>query len=202
MNSKLVALLTSVLTIGGGIAVWTYRSPDTVFSDLQDAGIGPDCNLSIIECHELIGPRLAARLADAGTPLVPGKKYARIARQAQTCKDGGVFVAGFDKYTGGVDTDDNDGMPVEPSRCVMRLCSNYTGFCGHGPRNVAVANDAPDCVRAPLDGGLTCLRDLHDGDGGRWFGTGNVFPVAQAAGSNCEPVGCSVMAGDDPDTSL
>jgi hypothetical protein len=204
MNPRLLALLAGVMTVSGGVAVFTYGSASTVFVDLQDAGIANDCNNSLIVCHERVGPRLAARLADAGTPLAPGKKYARIVRQAQTCADGGIFVAGFDKYLlpGAAPTDDNDGTPVEPTRCVPKPCSFVTGMCGHGPRNVTLSVDAPDCVRAPLDGGLTCLRDLGDGDGGKYFGRGNVFPVSQAAGSNCEPVGCSVFYGDDPDVTL
>lgn len=61
----------------------------------------------------------------------------------------------------------------------------------------------PLCVRAPLDGGNTCLRAGGELDGGnRFFGTGNVFPAGQAAGSNCEPVECTVLAGEDPDVSL
>jgi hypothetical protein len=63
-----------------------------------------------------------------------------------------------------------------------------------------VSTTTPRCARAPLDGGTACLRD--DGSGPRFFGTGNVFPAAQAAGANCDQVECTVLYGDNPDTSL
>lgn len=77
-----------------------------------------------------------------------------------------------------------------------------------GVGSALIATSGPDqpskpCVRAPLDGGTDCLRDDGLGLGPRrFFGTGNVFPAAQAAGSNCEPVECTVTYGDNPDTSL
>jgi hypothetical protein len=64
----------------------------------------------------------------------------------------------------------------------------------------AYAADAPACARAPLDGGNTCLR--NDGSGPRFFGTGNVFPAAQASGTNCDAVECTVIFGDDPNITL
>jgi hypothetical protein len=67
---------------------------------------------------------------------------------------------------------------------------------------MSVAQVTPLCARAPLDGGNTCLRDLGDGDGGKFFGTGNVFPASQVAGSNCDQVNCTVIYGDSPETSL
>lgn len=65
----------------------------------------------------------------------------------------------------------------------------------------ATSTQTPRCVRAPLDGGTTCRRRFPDG-GTRFFGTGNVFPSSEAAGSNCEPCGCSVFFGDRPDSDL
>lgn len=75
-------------------------------------------------------------------------------------------------------------------------------FDSNGCPAFPAAAVTPGCVRAPLDGGQLCLRDLHDGDGGKWFGTGNVFPLSQRAGSNCDAVVCGVFYGDDPETSL
>lgn len=67
----------------------------------------------------------------------------------------------------------------------------------------ALQTTTPLCVRAPLDGGTNCLRQglLPDGGAG-FFGTGNVFPSALSAGSNCDQVECTVVYGDDPDQSL
>lgn len=59
----------------------------------------------------------------------------------------------------------------------------------------------PACVRAPVAGGVTCTRAELDG-GQRYFGAGNVFPAAEARGTGCQPVECTVMAGDDPDVDL
>lgn len=75
-------------------------------------------------------------------------------------------------------------------------------FDGNGCPAFPAAAVTAGCVRAPLDGGQLCLRDLHDGDGGKFFGTGNVFPVGQQAGTNCDAVVCGVFYGDDPNTSL
>lgn len=75
-------------------------------------------------------------------------------------------------------------------------------FDDAGCPEFASAVVTPLCVRAPLDGGTSCLRDVHDGDGGKFFGTGNVFPATQVAGSNCDAVSCTVLYGDDPDQTL
>jgi hypothetical protein len=64
-----------------------------------------------------------------------------------------------------------------------------------------VSVTTPLCARAPLDGGgQTCLRD--DGTGPRYFGAGNVFPAAQAFGTFCDAVECTVAYGDDPNITL
>jgi hypothetical protein len=202
MNSTLRGFLAVVLVAAGGVAVYSYKSSTTTFADLQDAGIAIDCNPRILVCHERLNPVLRNRLLDAG--YAPGpKQYARIARQAHRClnPDGGaaeLIVPGFERFS--VDADNNQ-IPA-PDRCVDVACAAIAGFCGGGPKNVALAPGPSGWVRAPLDGGTDCLRDA-DGDGGRWFGTGNVFPSAQSVGGNCEAVsGGTVIAGDDPDVEL
>lgn len=48
------------------------------------------------------------------------------------------------------------------------------------------------CVRRPV-GNKSCLK------GGRDPGDLNRFPAAEATGSGCEPVACSIVFGEDPD---
>jgi hypothetical protein len=180
-----------------------------MFVDLQDAGIGPDCTNRLIVCSERINPVLRVRLADAGYPLPPARKYARVVRQAFSCPnpDGGtreLIVPGFEQYSPG---NDSPQIP-EPERCIDRPCTDLAGFCGNGPKNVALASGiagfgTPPCVRAPLDGGLACQRLGALADGGTaFFGRGNVFPVDAGTGAQCEPVECAVFFGDNPDVSL
>ena len=202
MNPTLRALLLGAgFFTAAGLAVYSYKDSSTSFVDLQDAGVAVDCNPRIIVCHERLNPILRNRLTDAGY-ATGAKKYARIARQAFRCPstDGGqpeLIVPGFERFSAGND----DVLMPEPGRCTDVVCSTVAGFCGNGPKNVALMPGASGWVRAPLDGGIDCLRDF--GDGGRWFGTGNVFPQAQAVGGNCEQVsGGSVIAGDDPDVEL
>ncbi len=202
MNPTLRNLLAVALVAGGGIAVYSYKDAATTFVDLQNAGtgIGADCSPRLIVCHERLNPMLRARLVDAGFPPGP-KKYARVVRQAFKCPsvDGGqpeLVVPGFERFSVG-----NDGAETpDPNRCVDQPCTTYTGFCGNGPKNVRLATDAPACVRAPVGGPDTCLRAIP-GEGTRFYGQGNVFSASEAAGSGCEPVGCTIFAGDS-DTDL
>lgn len=60
-----------------------------------------------------------------------------------------------------------------------------------------LVTDVAPCVRAPADGG-ECLRLLDDG-GAAFFGALNRFPREQAVGASCEPVACSVVAGENAD---
>lgn len=72
-----------------------------------------------------------------------------------------------------------------------------------GGRALRVVTE-PGCVRrrsgAPV---LACRRREPLPDGGlgvgRDFGDLNRFPASQAVGAGCEPVACSVVAGDDAD---
>jgi len=187
-----------LFTTGGGNAVYTYGPAVEGYADLQDAGVGVACNPRIIVCHERVNPRLRNRLADAGYPT--NRKYARVARQAQLCSnpDGGVselIVPGFEYLS---NANDEAQLP-SPSRCSISACAAITGFCGTGPKSVALAPGASGWVRAPLDGGQACKRSEYDG-GFRWFGRGNVFPSSESNGSaRCEEVtGGTIIYGDDP----
>lgn len=58
------------------------------------------------------------------------------------------------------------------------------------------------CVRAKLDAGLTCLRTGPDG-GPSSFGDRNVYRRVDAINpATCEPVECSIVAGEDPEADL
>jgi hypothetical protein len=70
-----------------------------------------------------------------------------------------------------------------------------------GGSSFSVTTQTPRCVRAPLDGGLDCLR-TPPGGAPTFFGTGNVFAAGEASGTQCEPVSCAVVFGDNPDTDL
>lgn len=203
MSPQLRNLLAAVLVAGGGVAVYSYREASTTFADLQAAGIGTDCSNRLIICSEKINPVLRNRLADAGYPLPAARKYARVGRQAFNCTnpDGGtreLIVPGFEHFSAG----NNDATIPEPTRCIDRPCADLPGFCGNGPKNVALASGiavygAPQCVRAPADGG-TCNRRLPDG-GSRFFGRLNVMPADAGVGASCESVECAVMFGDGDD---
>lgn len=61
------------------------------------------------------------------------------------------------------------------------------------------------CVRAPLDGGTDCLRqvprtklDATLGDNeARYFGAGNCFPKREAVGAQCETMALTTCAGGE-----
>lgn len=61
----------------------------------------------------------------------------------------------------------------------------------------------PGCVRRPLAARPdTCLRLLPDEKGvpvPTDFGALNRFPASEAVGAGCQPVACSVYAGEDAD---
>lgn len=79
---------------------------------------------------------------------------------------------------------------------------------------VSISSDDPDpaslqgCVQAPLDGGGNCLGRWEDPFHGRrlgwrYNGAGNAFPARDSNGDpSCEPVGCAVLFGDNPDVDL
>lgn len=194
--------LLGFLAVGvGGIGIYTVL-PSTTMPQLVAAGINADCAQRISVCPERITPALRNVLADAGDVLPAGKRYAMLARQARRCPnlDGGV-----DELVRAVRADpsqaDSDFDLPDPERCRDFACAVAPGFCAQGNRYVRVASQAPDCVRAPVAGGTTCQRAELDG-GQRYFGAGNVFPAGEARGTGCEPVACTTIAGDDPNTTL
>ncbi len=158
---------------------------------INDAGF--PCLVRFAECEMRINQRLRGAAAANGLTLGP-KRYQQLKFPIERC----IVPAKCSTTPDGGFTEDG-GCPgrVLPGGPTFGLALDDAGWPMMG--NVSVAT--PPCVRAPLDGGLNCQRGLPDG-GSRFFGTGNVFPVAQAVGAQCEPVACAVFFGDNPDTDL
>lgn len=136
------------------------------------ADAGSSCVTRLVACDWRITARMRAAATGAGVTLGP-KKYQRLEVGALRCPGSdGGFVW---------------AVPMSDAGWPMIA-------------DVAPAV-TPRCVRAPLDGGLGCTRRLADG-GTRFFGTGNVMPVDAGVGAQCEPCGCGVMFGDNPNVDL
>lgn len=198
MSPALRNLLVLVAVTAAGVAVYTGL-PSTTIPQTVAAGITTDCAARIIVCPERIGPALRARLAAAGDVLPAGKKYAKVAINGWQCPnpDGGVVEVVAAALQKALSNDDYE-LP-DPNRCSSLPCSAIAGFCASGQlavRLASVGGAVPGCVRAPYDGGTDCLRT------GAFFGAGNVFPVGQSTGTQCEPVECTVLFGDDPSADL
>ncbi len=134
---------------------------------------GSTCVPRLVACDWRITQGIRDAAAAAGVTLGP-KKYQRLELGTLRCpgEDGG--------FTWTVPRADS-GWPVIAD---------------------VVPEVTPRCVRAPLDGGALCQRSERDG-GFRYFGAGNVFLSSESNGhAQCEPCGCSVMYGDNPDVDL
>jgi hypothetical protein len=133
---------------------------------------GAACTAEVITCSFRLGAKAFAWIADAGF-VVGRSPYQRARLVGARC----LVDAGVRR----VIPLDDDGLP------------QFYSF----------AQVTPPCVRAPLDGGLDCQCAGAMPDGGaRFIGKGNTFPIANAIGTQCEPVECGVIYGDDPDVSL
>jgi hypothetical protein len=197
-RAQYVALLTGIGALGAGAALtfniingqvdqtildpskWNQISAgscsshgvcsSTVCAQAQDVAADagfPLCVPILVDCDWKVTPLMRSCAADAGIALGP-QLYQRLELVDLRCPavDGGFAFGG----------------PFDDAGCP---------YFAAGIQQVT-----PLCARAPLDGGLMCLRN------GTFFGTGNVFPASQATGSNCDAVSCAVFAGDDPNTSL
>lgn len=132
----------------------------------------PTSTTRLITCPIRVGQGLRNWAADAGITVGPAKY--------QTLRFVGLRARGWDGgFAMGIPMDDN-GLPQFSSLTATTL----------------------PCVRAPVSGGTGCKRSTRDG-GFAYFGAGNVFPSSESNGhASCEPVNCSVMYGDNPDTDL
>lgn len=200
MRQRLLALAALVASAGAGTLVFVnwdtgdrVRPRHGAFEILEDADCTPSacgvaactqanniltdagssCTTRLITCDNVrVGPAARQWAADNGLTL-SASKY-------QTLRFIGLRCPGTD---GGFAF----GIPM-----------NDAGL----PQFMSVSQQTPKCVRAPLAGGTGCQRSQRDG-GFRYFGAGNVFPAAESNGhASCEPVGCRVLFGDNPDTDL
>jgi len=187
-----------VLPIGVALSIagvtYSVMVPTVPVAVLYDAGMGDNCAPRVIRCPVRLSDGAVARALDAGLLLArPTQRYVRAETLAYDCGDAGVIIPMLAKF-GVSKSGDPNLQVVQRERCELAAC---TATC---LKPFPLAFIAPPCVRPASDGG-TCWRS--DGDGGAYsFGEGNVFPSGEAVGDSCEPVECSVYAGDDPGVAL
>ncbi len=193
MKARLLALAAIVSALGAGTIVFVRWESGIVDRTIEDFG-----NLELIDrstctmsaCNATPCVQALNVLQDAGSACIP--RFAecdfRISQKVRNLASDAGVVLGPQKY--------------QRLRLVALRCPAVDGGVAFGvPFNdagwpvYAVATQPPRCVRAPLDGGLNCVRRLPDA-GTRFFGTGNVMPADAGVGAQCEPCGCSIYFGD------
>jgi hypothetical protein len=200
MRQRLLAIAAAALSAGAGAVLFinwdtgqVARQPQGAFEflDRTQCQLGVACNAALcVDANNVwadAGSNCTARFASCTV---------RVGAQARAWAADAGLTLGPQRY--------------QKLRFVGALCpaqgggQNFTIPMGDDglPQFVSVVQQTPDCVRAPVAGGTSCQRS--EGDGGfRYFGAGNVFPAAQSNGDpSCQPVGCSVFFGDNPDTDL
>lgn len=201
MKARLLAL-AAVLALAGVGAVKFLNWNDATSADAVTGGVGlleviDRSKCSVAACNAPTCTQAQGILNDAGTPCTVGfvDCSVRIGAPARAMAADAGFTFGPQIY--------------QRVRLIGMRCAVDGGFAYAVPVTdagwpiFAVTTTTPLCVRAPLDGGTSCLRKGLQPDGGAaFFGTGNVFPSGQAAGSNCEQVECGVVFGDDPNKTL
>jgi hypothetical protein len=201
MTAAQLLALTAFLTSSGPGVYFVSRGPPAQVDTLADAFGGLEVvdrsQCSMANCNAAQCNAAQNVLDDAGSPcstkfiVCPIRSGPRIRAIAL---DAGTDL-GTSKYP---------AVRVIAERCPAA----GAGFSIGVPVDVndwpvfAVALATPGCVRAPVAGGTACQRS--EGDGGfRYFGAGNVFPAALSNGDpSCQPVGCTVFFGDNPDVDL
>lgn len=206
MKQRLLALAAVLSALGGGTVVFLNWNDAKVDPTLESAGVWQvvdksKCNVRA--CNAQACTDATNVLQDAGSSCVP--RFA----------DCDVRVSPYVRQVA-----QTNGLTLGPQKyqrvtfVALRCPGSDGGFAfgvpvddGGWPVYAVATGQTPLCVRAPLDGGNTCLRRLSDG-GTTFFGAGNVFNATESAGSNCEPVaaGCSaaggIVFGDDPAVDL
>lgn len=125
-------------------------------------------------------------------------QYDRIMVPVEAIRDGGAIDLTFPNASAMLGPD--CAVVMDWSTATLDTCANHPGVCDLWDAGFPFVKATRRCVRAPADGGV-CLRSNGDG-GWRDFGMLNVFPANEAAGSGCEPVECTVLAGENPETAL
>ncbi len=199
MKQKLIALALAVGALGAGGALFFNWESATVSNVIEDVGNWEQVDRSSCTsaaCNTTQCQVAKDHLLDAGSACVPRLVDCdfRVSNRMRACLSDAGVTLNAKKY---------QRLELVALRCPGKDggLAFGTPFDDAGCPVYASLAVTPLCVRAPLDGGLTCRRDEHDG-GSRFFGTGNVFPATEAAGSNCEAVSCRVFYGDDANTSL
>lgn len=200
MKQKLLALAAVLSAFGAGTVVFMNWENGTVERVIADTGSWQAVDRSSCATSACNAPACTVaqnHLTDAGSPCVPRFIDCDF-RITQHMRD----LAAIAGDTLGAQT-------YQRLRVIALRCPAAGGGFSFGvpfsdagwPVFASVLQQTPLCVRARVNGTGTCTRDEHDG-GSRYFGAGNVFPAADAVGPDCEPVGCSVFFGDNPDVSL
>lgn len=199
MRARLLALAALVSALGAGVVIWAQWGDSTIDAtpelpggwEMIDRGSCTTAPCGALKCLQAQDVLTDAGRGDCDTRLVECDVRMGARARAMALDAGDAPAA--EKYQRvrfvalrcpGVDGGRAFGIPVDDA-----------GYPVWG--TVAVT---PRCVRAPV-GVQTCQRDEGDG-GSRWFGDLNVFPAALAKGSGCQPVSCTVMFGDQPETDL
>lgn len=201
MKARLLALAAALSILAAGRVVFLNWNTATSL-DALTGGVGlletiDRSKCSVAACNAAACTTAQGILNDAGTPCTVGfvDCSVRIGATARAMAADAGFTFGPASY--------------QRVRLIGMRCAVDGGFAYTVPVTdagwpiFAVTITTPLCVRAPLDGGSSCLRAGAAPDGGaRFFGTGNVFPASQAAGSHCDAVECGVVFGDDPNVTL
>jgi hypothetical protein len=203
MRQRLLAIIAalSAAGIGGGALVFVQwnepHSIEHVVVNVQDWDLMDSTSCDPRACNTAACTTAQNHLTDAGSACVTRLVACdwRITPRMRTAAAESGVTLGPKKY---------QRLEVGALRCP----GADGGFAWAVPLTDAgwpVVSDVvavtPRCVRAPHDGGLGCNRRLDDG-GLRFFGTGNVMPADAGVGAQCEPVGCSIIFGDDPSEDL
>lgn len=194
MRQRVLALAAAVGALGAGAALFFNWESATVELVIADTGSWEQIDRSSCSasaCNSAPCNAAQDHLTDAGSSCVPRNVACdfRVSNRMRACfADAGVALSSK-KYQRlqlsclrcpGIDGGLAFGCPFDDAGCPI----------------LGELVATPLCVRAPLDGGTDCLRS------GSFIGKGNVFPASLASGAQCDPVGCSVMYGDNPDTDL
>lgn len=199
MRQRLLALAALVSSVGAGVVIfanWESGSVDVQIERIGSWEMLDRSSVTMAACNNQQCTVAQNILADAGSGCTT--RFAegdfRVSNRMRACfADAGVALSakGYQRIRlialrcPAVDGGFSFGVPMSDEGCPV----------------YGVAVVSPLCVRAPLDGGTGCRRRLPDA-GTRFFGTGNVMPVDAGVGAQCEPVGCTVFYGDNPDEAL
>ena len=130
-----------------------------------------------------VGVVALVRDGDVGQRPADTRKHHKHESKLVELEDGGrgyAYPTTFD-CDGGTRLERDDGGLVQVWQ--LATCTEY------------LVTDVAPCVRAREDAG-NCWRRTSDG-GSTFSGWDNRFPVEEAVGSGCQPVACSVVAGED-----